>query len=156
MARIHYKHPVFKYHACGMGDSLLVKMSNDLSQVTCRRCLKTVTGKKAMTENQPIKDDYESTPIEDMLKSLGIEGEDSVELTPEEIAEFYKSDKYRTPEYLAWFEKVDARLKLQALDAGYGQCAYKHQEGWEATMNRLYDEGKAPESVSISSFVFLD
>lgn len=153
MARkIHYKHPILNYHACGMGDPLFLKMTGDLSKVNCKRCLTTVTGQKAMAEVQIEEDDYESTPDEVLLKDFGI---DHVKLTPEEIAEFYKSDRYRTPEYLAWFEQVDARLRQEAIDSGYGQYAYQ-REGWEATMNRLYDEGKIPAEVQISTFVFLD
>lgn len=43
---VHYKHPVLGYHACGMGDRRLVLLSSSLSQVTCKRCLTTVTAKR--------------------------------------------------------------------------------------------------------------
>lgn len=43
---IHYQHPVLNYHACGMGDSLAVQLTSDISQVTCKRCLGTIAGQK--------------------------------------------------------------------------------------------------------------
>jgi hypothetical protein len=47
MTVTHYRHPVFGYHACGMGGRN-PKLSDDLKGVTCKRCLQTVTGKKAL------------------------------------------------------------------------------------------------------------
>ena len=43
---IHYRHPVMGYHACGMGNQLTVAMTEAISNVTCRRCLGTITGQK--------------------------------------------------------------------------------------------------------------
>lgn len=43
---IHYKHPVLGYHACGMGNRLTVTMTEAIADVTCQRCLGTITGQK--------------------------------------------------------------------------------------------------------------
>lgn len=43
---IHYKHPKLGYHACGMGDPLAIQMSEDINEVTCKRCQDTITGRK--------------------------------------------------------------------------------------------------------------
>lgn len=41
---VHYRHPKFGYHACGMGDRHLVLMTDNPEEVTCKRCKSTVTG----------------------------------------------------------------------------------------------------------------
>jgi hypothetical protein len=43
---IHYRHPVLGYHSCGMGDPRTVKMTDNAEDVTCQRCLSTITGQK--------------------------------------------------------------------------------------------------------------
>jgi len=43
---IHYKHPVLGYHSCGMGDHRTVAMTENIKDVTCKRCLGTITGQK--------------------------------------------------------------------------------------------------------------
>jgi hypothetical protein len=52
MIKIHYKHTQLNYHACGVKISSLSKITRDLNQVTCKKCLKTLTGKKAVTQNK--------------------------------------------------------------------------------------------------------
>lgn len=44
------------YHACGMGDRNTVLMSSDLEEVTCNRCLRTVTADK-LPRGRPKKPD---------------------------------------------------------------------------------------------------
>jgi hypothetical protein len=43
---IHYKHPLLGYHACGMGDRATAQLTDNIEDVTCRRCLETKTGQK--------------------------------------------------------------------------------------------------------------
>lgn len=50
--KIHYHHPTLGYHACGMGDAALIQMTDDINQVTCQRCLGTVTGKRRSNRQQ--------------------------------------------------------------------------------------------------------
>jgi hypothetical protein len=43
----HYKNPSVGHHACGMGGQNPT-VTSDIGEVTCKRCLTTVTGKKAL------------------------------------------------------------------------------------------------------------
>ncbi len=52
--KVHFQHPVFSYHACGIGDPLSVEIANDLAQVTCERCLATATAQKRLP-GRPLK-----------------------------------------------------------------------------------------------------
>lgn len=53
---IHYRHPQLSenYHACGMGKPPKERIVDDITKVTCQRCLGTVTGAKA--SNRQISD----------------------------------------------------------------------------------------------------
>jgi azurin len=48
---IHFVHPVLKYHACGMGENWKIEKTLDMTQVTCKRCLSTATGQKALAKS---------------------------------------------------------------------------------------------------------
>jgi hypothetical protein len=52
----HYQHPNFSdgYHACGMGNRNVIKITADIEQVTCQRCLSTVIGRRS---NRQIDDE---------------------------------------------------------------------------------------------------
>jgi uncharacterized protein (DUF4415 family) len=67
---IHYQHPVLKYHACGLGDSLNIRMVSDIDKVTCKRCLATATAQKRKP-GRPLKGDEYTKKISVRLpKSL--------------------------------------------------------------------------------------
>jgi hypothetical protein len=50
---IHLRHPKLGYHACGLGDPASVIMTEDLDNVTCQRCLQSVTAKKRLPGRPP-------------------------------------------------------------------------------------------------------
>lgn len=47
MPKIHYLHLKLNHDACGLaGDSLTAQLTNNIDEVTCQHCLRTVAGKK--------------------------------------------------------------------------------------------------------------
>ena len=74
---IHYQHPKFSrgYHACGMGDRLTIQITDDITQVTCKRCLGTATGQ--VRSGRPPKNgqtkESTNTRIDPTLKRLARE-----------------------------------------------------------------------------------
>jgi hypothetical protein len=49
---IHWLNPVIGHHACGMADpnSLSFQVSEDIEQVTCKSCLRSISGQMALAE----------------------------------------------------------------------------------------------------------
>lgn len=73
---MHYQHPKMPlgYHACGMGNPRTATMTDAIKDVTCKRCLGTITGQNAgrPTHGDRPKESL-TTRIDANLKEAAIE-----------------------------------------------------------------------------------